>query len=125
IKQRWEEEARPHAEAILALRQGVQIWCEANRDALTGGGKVKSVQLPSGEVRWRVTPPAVKLRAVDMVLQLLRERGLGRFIRIKEEVNREAILADPEAVAGIAGIRIEQREEFVILPFETKLEEVS
>ncbi|MDS4031230.1 MAG: hypothetical protein RKO66_14330, partial [Candidatus Contendobacter sp.] len=37
----------------------------------------------------------------------------------------EAIAAEPEAVEGVKGITITQREDFVIRPFETELEEIS
>lgn len=125
IREEFERQAAPHADAIRGLSAGVQTWCEANRDALTDGGKVKTASLASGEVRWRMTPPKVSVRAIDVVLDLLRSRGLTRFIRTKEELARDAILAEPEAVDGIPGIRIEQREEFVVIPFETDLEEVA
>jgi hypothetical protein len=56
---------------------------------------------------------------------LLKAKGLKQYIRTKEEVNKEAILADPESVASCAWIKIEQAEDFVIVPFETELEEVA
>jgi phage host-nuclease inhibitor protein Gam len=124
IKERYELEAEPHNRVIAEMREGVQIWCEANRDALTEGGKVKTASFASGEVRWRVTPPSVKIRSIETVLAALYVRGLGRFIRVKEEPNKEAMLAEPAAVANIPGITITQSEEFVIVPFETSLEEV-
>ena len=65
------------------------------------------------------------IRAVDNVLETLKRLGLSRFIRVKEEPNKEAMLAEPEAVAGLAGVKIEQGEDFVIVPFETELEEVA
>ena len=52
-------------------------------------------------------------------------RLLNRLIRVKEEVNKDAILAEPETVANIKGISITQREEFIVIPFETALESVS
>jgi phage host-nuclease inhibitor protein Gam len=57
-------------------------------------------------------------------MEALRKAGLERFIRTKEDLNKEAMLADPEAVASIPGISVSQREEFVIVPIETALEEV-
>jgi phage host-nuclease inhibitor protein Gam len=124
IKQRYEEQAAPHNDAIAQLSRGVRTWCEANRDALTGG-KSKSASLPSGDVKWRMRPPKVVLRAVDSVIEALKQLGLGRFVRVREEVNKEAILADPEAVAHVRGITITQGEDFVIVPYETELEEVA
>jgi phage host-nuclease inhibitor protein Gam len=124
LKQAAEEKALPLAQRIAALTEGVQTWCEAHRDELTQGGKTKTATLSSGEVRWRVTPPKVVVRGMEAVLDALRRAGLTRFIRTKEELNKDVILAEPEAVAGIRGLRIEQVEEFVVVPFETALEEV-
>lgn len=124
VRETWERKAAPHLDAIKELSQGVRIWCEANRDLLTQGGKVKHARLASGEVKWRMTPPRVVIRSVENVLDYFKRHGLHRLIRVKEEPNKEAILAEPEAVAGIKGIALVQKEEFAILPFETELEEI-
>lgn len=121
IKERYEEMARPHIEAVKALTAGVQIWCEANRSELTHGGKVKRASLETGEVRWRTTPPRVIVRGADQVIEQLRSFGLDRFIRIKEEVNKEAVLAEPDSVIVVKGITIAQSEDFVVEPFETAI----
>ncbi|MDP2830171.1 MAG: host-nuclease inhibitor Gam family protein [Sulfuricellaceae bacterium] len=125
IKESHEAQAQPYKEQIEQLSAGVHTWCEANREQLTQGGKVKYANLPAGEVKWRTRPPRVTIRAAEVVLDTLRRLGLIRFIRAKEEVNKEAMLAEPEAVSGIAGVKIEQGEDFVIVPFETALEEVA
>jgi len=125
IREGWEKKAAPHQEAIKELQKGVQIWCEANRERLTQGGKVKYAHLASGEIKWRMTPPKVVIRAIENVLDYLRMAGLDRLIRTREEVNKEAILTEPETVANIKGISITQREEFIVIPFETALESVS
>lgn len=129
IKEHYEALAQPYNEKIQELRTGVQIYCEANRNKLTQGGKVKFANFTSGEVKWRFTPPSVGVKAVKATIELLRKKGFGRFLREKTEINKDAILAEQDAdkalvKAGIAGITIGQKEEFVIEPFETKLEEV-
>lgn len=125
VRQRWEEQARPHAERIQRLAAGVQGWCEAHREELTEHGKRKTARLASGEVRWRTRPPSVLARGLDKILQALKDLQLTRFIRTKEELDKEAILAEPEAVKHVKGITIQQKEDFVIVPFETELEEVA
>ncbi len=125
VRQAWESQAAPHGERIRALTCGVHLWCEAHRATLTQDGKVKYAKLASGEIKWRMTPPKVVIRAAENVLEYLTHAGLGRFIRMKEEVNKEAVLAEPEVVQHIKGITITQKEEFIILPFETELEEVA
>ncbi len=122
IKQRYEEAAAPHIEAIKLLSQGVQIWCEAHRKELTDDGKTKTATLGSGTVAWRMNPPKVVLKGIENILAAFKKLGLDRFIRTKEEVNKEAILVEPEAVKAVPGIKIEQNEEFVITPFEAELQ---
>ncbi len=125
VREAWERQAAPHLERIKELSRGVQLWCEVHRDALTQGGKVKFARLASGEIKWRLTPPKVVIRALDAVVEALKQAHLDRLIRIKEEPNKEAILNEPEAVEGIKGITITQKEDFVIVPFETELEEIA
>lgn len=125
LKLEFEEQAKPVNELITSLSAGVQTYCEANRDQLTKDGKVKYYSFAAGEVNWRMRPPKVSITGVDSVLETLKRLSLSRFIRIKEEPNKEAMLNEPEAVSGIAGIKIAQGEDFVVKPFETELEEVA
>ncbi|TPQ28956.1 host-nuclease inhibitor Gam family protein [Methylomonas sp. EFPC3] len=111
-----------HIEALKtkidALLNGIQTWCEANRAELCKDGG-KTANLITGEVSWRQRPPSVSVRAVDKVLETLRNLGLSRFIRTKDELNKEAVLAEPKAVQGIAGITINTGvEDFAVVPFE-------
>lgn len=125
VKARHEETAEPIRLKIEALTTGVQTWAEANRDALTQHGKVKTAALTTGEIAWRLRPPSVRVTGAEAVLDELRRLGLKRFIREKEEVNKEAILNEPEAVAHVPGISISQGEDFVVVPFEAELAEVA
>ena len=125
VRQKYETQAETHAEALRQLTAGIQTWCEANRKDLTQDGKTKTVAMQTGEVKWRFCPSAVNLKGTDLIIETLKKLGLSRFIRTKEEINRDAMLADPKAVAGIKGVSIKQKEEFIIIPFETKLEEIA
>ncbi len=125
IKQEYEELGAPHAEAISALSKGVHTWCEANKAELTADGKVKYADLATGRVNWRKRPNKVNLKGIEEIIKTLNKLNLKRFVRVKEEIDKEAILKDPEAVQGIKGISVKSGEDFVITPFETKLEEVA
>ncbi len=104
---------------INTLQDGVQGYCEAHRQELTNDGKVKTANLITGEVQWRQRPPSVRLSKSEVVLETLARLGLSRFIRTKEEVNKDAILDEPDAVRGVAGITVVTGvEDFVITPFE-------
>lgn len=121
LKQDYEQRADPYRQRIGAAQLAVQSWCEANRPELTRHGKVKTAQFTTGEVCWRVRPPSVRITGEESVLFSLRTLGLERFIRTREEINREAILNEPSAVAHVPGIRINQIEDFVVTPFAVEL----
>lgn len=125
VRQRWEEQARPHADAIVAMSRGVQTYCEAHRAELTRDGKVKTYTFASGEVRWRMPPPSVSVRGAEAVIESLERLGLMQYLRTKTEVNKEAILADPQQALAVKGIKISQDEDFVVVPWDTQLEAVA
>lgn len=121
IKAEYEAKAAPLRDRVSSLQVGLQIWCEAHRDAITGGDK-KSADLGTGVVKWRLRPPSVRITGVEQVIERLKQSGLGRYLREKIEVSKEAILAEPDEVRGIAGISIGSAgEEFIVEPFETQL----
>lgn len=124
VRARYEEQALPHAAVIKELGQGVQVWCEGNRAELTRDGRTKTAKFAAGEISWRTRPPRVSIRGEGIVLEALKKLGLERFIRTKEEIDKQAILADPSAVESVKGVSVSQGEDFVIKPFATEIEEV-
>lgn len=123
ITDEYKSKLSPLQEQIEQLQKGVQGYCEAHRDELTNGNKVKFANLITGNIQWRQRPPSVRITGADSVIDTLKRLGLGKFVRTKEEVNKEAILNEPESVNGVAGINIVSGvEDFVIEPFEQELD---
>ncbi len=57
-------------------------------------------------------------------MEALKKLKLIRFIRSKDEINKEAILNEPDAVKNIPGITINRDlEDFAIIPFEQESSE--
>lgn len=109
-------------EKIKPIQEAVQAWCESHRDELTNNGKTKTGSFNTGDVQWRQRPPSVSIRGVDSVLDSLKMRGLTQFIRTKEEINKEAMLNEPETAASVPGVTIKTGiEDFVITPFEQEV----
>lgn len=125
-KARFEAEAAPHNQEIQAAFARLHLWAEANRPKLLPG-KGKTARIATGELVWRATPPRVAIRKEAEVIERLRAAGMAEFLRVKEAVDKEAILATPETrkrAASVAGITISQREEFSARPFESQIEVV-
>lgn len=114
----YAEKINPLKLEIEQLTGAVQIWCEANRIKLLEKG-LKTANLITGEVSWRIRPPSVNIRGKEAVIEKLKSLGLTQFIRTKEEPNKEAILEDATAVKDVKGITIVSGvEDFIINPFE-------
>jgi phage host-nuclease inhibitor protein Gam len=97
------------------LFRGLQLWAEANRHALTDGGKTKTVRLGNGTIAWRLAPPSVRIKAPEMALAFLIENQRDEFLRRKIEINREAMLANPDLASETPGVMIRSAgEAFVV-----------
>lgn len=108
---------------LQSLQSGVQSWCESHRAELTQSGKTKTVNMITGTVNWRIRPPSVSVRGTDTIIELLKSKGLGQYIRTKEEINKDAVLTDPSGVRTIPGITVVSGvEDFVIEPFEQEVQ---
>ena len=115
-------DVKPHQEKISQLVEGLFAYAEVHRDELTDGGKRKTIEVPTGIFGWRMTPPAVSLRDVKSILKNLKSLGLKRFIRTKEEIDKEAILKEPNVATTVKGVSISQHEEFIAKPAELEVE---
>jgi phage host-nuclease inhibitor protein Gam len=127
LRQQAEADASPYAEKFAGLEQAVTVWAEANREDLTNGGKSKTVTLGSGTIEWRNLPPSVKLKKVDNVIAAIELMGKNdaafmSFLRIKQEPNKEAMLANPELACQVPGVTIASAGEVIkVLPLEVEL----
>ena len=122
LKAKAMADGEPHQEKVSQLVEGLFAYAEAHRDELTNHGKRKTVEVPTGTFGWRMTPPAVTLRGIEQILGSLKSLKLGRFIRTQEEVDKEAMLKEPEVAETVKGVSISQHEDFVAKPSELKVE---
>jgi len=127
LKARAETKAKPLQESLSSIMVALNAYGAANRKRLTNGGETKTVKLPSGEIGWRTNPPSVKvkrgLKAEDLIASI-RQLKLRKFLRLSVEVNKRAMLDDPEKAETIPGITIQKDvEEFFVAPFGAELAE--
>lgn len=117
VKAEHEAVAAPLNARIAGLHAAIQAWAEANRAALTNDGRSKSVELPAGFLRWRLTRPRVAIVGAKEVLALIRKnRRFRRFLRVAYAIDKDAMLKAPDLAARLPGVAIEQTEEFVVEP---------
>jgi phage host-nuclease inhibitor protein Gam len=109
-------------QAINQDLEAIEAYAAVNRNHLTGDGKTKTIKLRSGTISWRNTPKSVTIRGVQQVIDRLKALGLTQYIRVKEEVDKNAILANPDKALAIEGVKLTQREEFVVVPSNSQAE---
>lgn len=119
VGEKVEEALGPLAKELAELEQGVQVWCEARRLELTKDGKVKFHEFGTGRISWRLRPAKVTIRGVEAVIEGCKKLGLKKFLRVKEEINKDAMLADADRARQIAGVTVSSEgEDFAIEPAE-------
>ncbi len=111
-------ETAPLQQELDDLAEGLNLYATAHRFELTEGGKVQSAEFGTGRLGWRTTPPRVEIRGLDKVIEWIKSRRLKLFLRAKLEVNKEAMLADPERAETVPGVSIVQDEIFYVWPDE-------
>lgn len=87
IKAETKNKAVPLADRKTALELAMKEFCEANRAEFA---KVKTKPLTFGSVGFRLSTKVVIKKIAD-TLQALKDLGLNQCIRLKEEVDKEAM----------------------------------
>lgn len=111
---------RPLEQEIYRLARGIHAYAEEHRKELTEGRR-KTVLLPHGGCFvWYSTPAAASVRDIDEVLAYLKAHRMKRFIRTKEEVDKEALLRERETAETIPGVSVRGGRKFAIRPPSTR-----
>ena len=89
--------------------------------SLIDTGEGKSVVMGNGSLALRDCPPATNCRDDEKVIEVLHEMGLSRYVRTREELDRESLLARREDLPRIEGLSFVQREVLTISPTGAKV----
>jgi len=76
--------------------------------------KNRTIELSAGVFGWRLTTPRVEMRKDDEeMIKLFKRTGNAQFIRIKEEIDRQTLLAEKPVIPGVSYV---QNDEFFVVP---------
>jgi phage host-nuclease inhibitor protein Gam len=128
IRQHYQAQLTAQNEAFEQKMQIARLWAEANPDEF---GPARSIEALHGAVGWRTGQPALKTLAgwtFDRVLQTLKRAGTLAYIRVKEEVHKQNLLSDRDALGPEKlrqfGLRVVQEETFFVEPKLTEVPEL-
>jgi phage host-nuclease inhibitor protein Gam len=100
------------------LEEGLETYCEAERPALTQNGRTKTVHFPAGDAGWKKTPDRVVVDgALDVLAARFEALGLQRFLRVRSEPDKAAMLREAAIAGAVEGVRIVSGgESFFVRP---------
>lgn len=118
VKAKYAVDINAAAEKIPPLQKAIQAFCEANRASLTNDKKVKTLNLVTGEIAWKIKPPSMRISGEEAVLSMVQENTkYAAFLRTTYTLNRDAMLANQELAKSLTGVSISSGiEEFIITP---------
>lgn len=121
---------------IQHLVSGIKFYVDHHLEKLFPNPEYKTCKLATGTLKLRKVPPSVKTRGTAKFYEkVLTDNNLlekfnnlvsklsGVYLRIKLELNKEQILAEPIKAIQKLGIQLnEEKEHLYISPNETELE---
>jgi phage host-nuclease inhibitor protein Gam len=108
LRTKLEVKVDPLCDQKKDLEQQLELFCTFHRDTVFASG-LKTLKLTHGELNFRQHPPSVEIRKggkfkIADVVANIKERFAKalreRFVRIKEDLDREAILGHASALNG-------------------------
>lgn len=119
-----EARATPIREEVAGLEAQIAAYAAANRKTLLEGDS-KHHDMPAGRFGWRMDPASIEIKSnftlPGVVKAILKLRLRRRFLRLKLELNKQAMLDDKDTALTVPGIRVKQMERFYIEPVGAKL----
>jgi phage host-nuclease inhibitor protein Gam len=126
VQKQFEQETADARASKVAAEKEIELFCHEHRDEFVDS---KTKVLNYGLVAFRLSTPKLNVLkgfTWDSVIKLLKKFKMEDFIRVKEEVDRDAVKAkitEPKDLAAI-GLAITQSENFYYETFKLEIETV-
>lgn len=102
-------EAKPLIDERKMMVEELEAWARENEKEW----EQRTLTLTFGRLYFRLGKPAIKLlRKAETILERLRAQGMQSCIRVKEEIDKEALAAYDADVLSEVGCKRMQRDEF-------------
>lgn len=112
IKAKTAEAGKGLRERVKEISATIKAFCDYHKNEYFKDKK--SLNLSFGTIGYRMTPPSISI--TKQTLTLMKQLGLVGYIRVKEDVDKEALLSlDDETLSQIEAVR-KQKNEFFIQP---------
>lgn len=119
VRDRYARELSDLAERIEHRTELIEEYCARHPDLFPKDRR--SIELPHATIGYRTGQPAAKTKrgwTWSAVLEAIKDRKWTEFLRVKEEVNKDALVAARDQTDRLdkIGVVIDQAERFFIEP---------
>jgi phage host-nuclease inhibitor protein Gam len=128
-RSQYEPQMTAHSQMLEEKTAQARTWAMSNPGEFGGG---RSIECLHGTLGWRTGGPALRTLAGwdwDRVKEALKTKGADGYLRLKEEVNKQVLIADREAIGPEKlreiGLRVVQEEMFFVDPKLTEAPELA
>jgi phage host-nuclease inhibitor protein Gam len=125
IRAHYEGDLAAQSESLEEKMEHARVWSEANPQEFGAG---RSIQTVHGTLGWRMGGPSLRTLTGwtwDRVKETLIAANAIGYIRVKEEVNKQNLLADRDSIGADKlreiGVRVVQEESFFVEPKLTEI----
>ncbi|MDD3236835.1 MAG: host-nuclease inhibitor Gam family protein [Candidatus Gastranaerophilales bacterium] len=112
VKEICEKKAGSLVVDIKNIEKEIELYAEENKDEFA---KKRSKKLTFGTISFRLTKK-ITCKSIDAAIKALKALSLDHFIRVKEELDKEALIDVDESLLTKAGIGIKREDKVSIEP---------
>ena len=112
LKEKAKAEAAPLEARKKEISDALAVFLKMNRDTLLKDRK--SLELTFGFIGFRASTSICQMRGItaEMSLDRLKNGGFGEGVRIKEELDKDALRGWPEDRLALVGLMRVQKDQF-------------
>ncbi|MDR2504179.1 MAG: host-nuclease inhibitor Gam family protein [Deltaproteobacteria bacterium] len=121
MKETAKAEAAPLEERKKAITDALAVFLKMNRTSILKDKK--SLELAFGVMGFRASSSICQIKGVshEMTLQRMKDAGLPEGIRIKEELDKDAVRGWPAERLALVGLNRVEKDQFFVELKEEKL----
>ena len=99
------------------LTLALSAWVIGHRQELMAGDR-RSFQMGSGTAGFRLSPAKIEIDDEELTALALEELGRTDVLRLKTEIDKDALKADAELIGQLPGVRVTQTDRFFFKPLD-------
>lgn len=124
LAEKAQRRAQELVDELAELNADLKEFGEEHREALTKGGKVKTIKFPAGELAWRSSTESLEVEDKDAAIRYMLQYGnLKELLEIEYKLPKDELKRQWDRVKNVPGLRLVPggAESFLIKPSKARV----